>query len=47
MASGTNIGLELLKDKITIEGCWIQRGYNLLNDSVWHNGLVIYLISKK
>lgn len=45
--SGTDLALSDLGDKIEIEGCWIQRGYHLQNDSVWHNGVAIYLINKK
>lgn len=45
--SGTKLGLEELKDKIEIEKAWILRGQNLLNDSIWHNGLIVLLINKK
>jgi hypothetical protein len=45
--NGTNSGLELLRDKIEIEGCWVLRGYHLNNDSVWHNGVHILLAKKK
>lgn len=47
VASGTNIGLNSLADKIEIENVWMLRGYNLQNDSIWHNGVFIYLINKK
>lgn len=47
VASGTNIALESLKDKIEIEKVWMLRGYQLQNDPIWHNGAVIYLINKK
>lgn len=45
--SGTDLGLNDLKDKIEVEKCWILRGYHLQNDPVWHNGQAIYLINKK
>ena len=47
VASGTNIGLNELKDKIDIERVWTLRGYHLQNDPIWHNGVNIYLINKK
>lgn len=47
VAKGTDMGLASLKDKIEIEVVWPLRGYYAENDSVWHNGLNIYLINKK
>lgn len=47
VAKGTDIGLASLKDKINIELCWPLRGYHAENDAIWHNGLNLYLISKK
>lgn len=47
VASGTNIGLQSLSDKIEVEKAWVLRGYHLNNDPIWHNGIVIYLIKKK
>ena len=44
---GTNKGLESLKDRINIDMCWTLRGYQLENDPIWHNGVLVYLISKK
>lgn len=47
VASGTTLGLEQLKDKIQIDNKWLLSGQQVLNDAVWHNGLIILLISKK
>ena len=47
VASGTTMGIEQLKDKIQIEKKWLLSGQQVLNDSVWHNGLIILLINKK
>lgn len=47
VSEGTNAALKGLEDKIDVEGCWILRGYHLNNDSVWHNGIGLYLINKK
>ncbi len=47
VSDGIDIALTELKDKIEIEKVWVLRGYNLQNDSVWHNGVKVYLINKK
>ena len=44
--TGTNIGMQSLKDKMAIENCWVLRGYQLQNDPVWHNGVHILLANK-
>jgi hypothetical protein len=47
VSDGIDIALNELKDKIEIEKVWVLRGYHLQNDSIWHNGLKVYLIKKK
>lgn len=44
---GTNKGIESLKDRINVDKVWALRGYQLENDPVWHNGVLVYLINKK
>ena len=44
---GTTKGFEQLEDKITIEMCWIMKGEKEQDDPIWHNGIAIFLISKK
>lgn len=44
---GTEIGFEILGDKIEVEREWKLRGQQIHNDPVWHNGIDIYLINKK
>lgn len=44
---GTNKALADLSDKIEIEYCKVLRGYSLQDDPIFHNGIAIYLISKK
>lgn len=44
--SGTEIGLNTIKDKIEVKKRWFL-GEGLQNHHVWHNGVLIYLINKK
>lgn len=44
---GTNIGFEILKDKIEIIYHLPLRGYSLQDDPVWHNSVALFLIKKK
>lgn len=46
VAQGIDMGLIELKDKMTIERCWMLRGYHLQDDPVWHNGVQILLCKK-
>jgi hypothetical protein len=47
VSDGVDMSLAELQDKIEIEKCWVLRGYHLQNDSIWHNGVKIFLINKK
>lgn len=44
---GTTKGFEQLEDKINLEMCWVLKGEKQQDDPVWHNGMAIFLISKK
>src|SRR3990167_3448311 len=44
---GIDKALSDLKDKIKVEKVWVLRGYYPENDSIWWNGINIYLINKK
>lgn len=44
---GTANGLFSLKDKIRIDNTWCLSGHQHNDDPIWHNGIVLFLISKK
>lgn len=44
---GTTKGFEALTGKIKLENWWYLRGEETHDDPIWHNGLDIYLITKK